>query len=205
VNVEAGVAEADDPREPERALVTRARAGDRDAFASLYRHCRPYVYRFVAHMTGSAASADDLVQDVFLAAITHLDRYDASRGPVTAWLIGIARNHVRRWQHRRRWQSITGGEDPALQPVTSDPLVEIGRRLDEQTLRRALLELPPRFREVIVLCDLQEMPYDQAARVLRCPVGTVRSRLHRGRARLLRALGGVPAVATGGASIARVL
>lgn len=185
--------------------MSRARAGDREAFAALYRRCRPSVYRFVAHMTGSASAVDDIVQDVFLAAITRIDQYDPSRGPVTAWLLGIARNHARRWQHRRRWLSLTAAEDPARSWVTPDPFADVWRRRDEAALKRALLDLPLRFREVVVLCDLQDVPYDEAARVLRCPVGTVRSRLHRGRARLLQTLSRAGDAATSPASIARVL
>lgn len=205
MNVEAGVSELDDASEGEEALVARARAGDRDAFAALYRHCRPGVYRFIAHMTGSTSVVDDIVQDVFLAAITRLDQYDPARGPVTAWLLGIARNHVRRWQHRRRWLSLTGTEDLGGNWVTTDPLADVWRRRDEVALKRALLDVPLRFREVVVLCDLQDVPYDEAARVLGCPVGTVRSRLHRGRARLLQVLSRGAEAATSRASIARVL
>lgn len=179
MNVEADVTEPD---------IARIAAGDRAAFAALYRRYRPDVYRFVAHMTGVSAVAEDIVQDVFLDVMQQAHRYDPSRGGVAGWLIGIARNHVRRWQHRRRWHSLTGlGTDEAAW-VPPDALDAVTRAQDEMALEQALLDLPARYREVIVLCDLQELPYDQAAAVLRCKVGTIRSRLHRGRARLARAL-----------------
>ncbi len=195
MNVEAGV---------EAALVARVQAGDREAFADLYRRHRPDVYRFAAHMTGQASAADDIVQDVFLSVIREIRRFEAGRGTLLAWLLGITRNHVRRWQHRRRWLAITGGDDDAPGAIDADPMTTLSRQEDEAALKRALTEIPARYREVIVLCDLQELPYETAAGVLRVPVGTVRSRLHRGRARLARALGAAAPASSRRTSMARV-
>ena len=171
-------------------LVTRTAQGDREAFAALYRRHRPDVYRFAAHMTGTTAAVEDIVQDVFLAVFVQAQRFDQNKGDALAWLMGITRNHVRRWQHRRRWLSLTGFGDAVVpEPaVTSDPMAALTRAEDEARLSRALLQVPTRFREVIVLCDLQDFSYEDAARALGCAVGTVRSRLHRGRTRLAHAL-----------------
>lgn len=193
MHVESRVTSPDDPAIHDAEAVARIRAGDGEAFADLYRRYRPDVYRFAAHMTGQASAADDIVQDVFLSVIRDIRRFEAGRGTLLAWLLGITRNHVRRWQHRRRWLAITGGDDGVLGAVEADPMTDLSRREDEAALKRALTEIPARYREVIVLCDLQELSYETAAGVLRVPVGTVRSRLHRGRARLALALGVAPA------------
>jgi RNA polymerase sigma-70 factor (ECF subfamily) len=188
-------------------LIERIARGDREAFALLYRQCRPDVYRFAAHMCGSAVHAEDVVQDVFVAVIEDAARYRPGRSGVVPWLLGIARNHVRRWQHRRPVMPLPGDETDAGRAlaVEGDPIGDLTRHRNEITLARALRELPARYREVIVLCDLQELSYEDAAGALGCAIGTVRSRLHRGRARLAHAIGGLDRTAIGRMPAARVL
>lgn len=173
-------------------LIARIAGGDREAFAQLYRQCRPDVYRFAVHMSGSRAVAEDVVQDVFVAVIKDAARYRPDRSGVVSWLLGIARNHVRRWRHRRTDVPLPIDEsrDGRQLAVETDPLVDLARARQEAALARALLDLPPRYREAIVLCDLQQLSYQAAAAALGCAIGTVRSRLHRGRALLARALRG---------------
>ena len=181
---------ADDQRRMDDELISRISGGDREAFALLYRRYRNDVYRFAAHVSGSAAVADDVVQDVFVAVIEDASGYRANRSGVLPWLLGIARNHVRRWRSQRPVQPLPGDETPAGRDlaVRPDPLADISMERNTTALRRALLELPVRYRETIVLCDLQELSYVDAAHALGCAVGTVRSRLHRGRALLARRL-----------------
>jgi len=181
---------ADDQRRMDDELISRIAGGDREAFALLYRRYRTDVYRFAAHVSGSAALADDVVQDVFVAVIEDASGYRANRSGVLPWLLGIARNHVRRWRSQRPVQPLPGDETPAGLDlaVRPDPLMDISMQRNTTALRRALLELPVRYRETIVLCDLQELSYVDAAHALGCAVGTVRSRLHRGRALLARRL-----------------
>ena len=174
-------------------LVVRIASGDRDAFARLYREHRADVFRFASHMCGASAAADDVVQDVFLAVIDSAARYQPGRSGVKAWLLGIASNHVRRWRHRRMFvplpeEGTSDGRKMAMEP---DPVADMLRAEHEAALSRAILDLPVRFREVVVLCDLQELSYERAALGLGCRIGTVRSRLHRGRALLARALSDV--------------
>jgi RNA polymerase sigma-70 factor, ECF subfamily len=181
---------AEHQRGPDDELISRITAGDREAFALLYRRYRADVYRFAAHVSGSPAVADDVVQDVFVAIIEDASGYRANRSGVLPWLLGIARNHVRRWRSQRPVQPLPGDDtqaacDLAVQP---DPLVDISMQRHTTALRLALLEMPVRYRETIVLCDLQELSYADAADALGCAVGTVRSRLHRGRALLARRL-----------------
>jgi RNA polymerase sigma-70 factor (ECF subfamily) len=107
---------------------------------------------------------------------------------VAAWLPGIARNLVRRrFERERDHQPLVSdetGQEADLPPVVEDPLGDMTRAERIETLKRAILSLPVRYREVVVLCDLQETSYADAAAALECAVGTVRSRLHRGRALL---------------------
>jgi RNA polymerase sigma-70 factor (ECF subfamily) len=175
---------------PDDALIVRIAGGDRDAFAQLYRRCRLDVYRFAIHMCGSPAVAEDVVQEVFVAVITGAARYHPGRSGVLPWLLGIARNHVRRVRSLRSAVPLPDEETRAGQvlAIEPDPLIELTRQRQDAALRRALLALPARYREAIVLCDLHELSYDAAARAIGCALGTVRSRLHRGRAKLAQAL-----------------
>lgn len=173
------------------ALVARIASGDRDAFARLYRECRPDVYRFALRMCGAPSLAEDVVQDVFLAVISAAARYQPGRSGVKPWLFGIASNHVRRWRHARVFVPLPREDsaDGRKMTATADPVADLARQRHEAALSRAILDLPVRYREVVVLCDLEELSYETAASGLGCAIGTVRSRLHRGRALLARALG----------------
>jgi RNA polymerase sigma-70 factor (ECF subfamily) len=165
-------------------LIAAVAAGDREAFGALYRRRRPDVYRFALHMTGVPATAEDVAQDVFLAVIQDAPRYDPGRAAVVAWLLGIARNHARRRLSERRFEPLP---EPGGEPgVLADPADSVARSQHVEALRRALGSLPVPYREAVVLCDLQELSYQDAAAAAGCAIGTVRSRLHRGR-RLLAA------------------
>ena len=185
----------------DEVLLARIASGDRDAMSVLFRRGQQPVYRFALHLTGSPAVADDVTQEVFIAVIRDAARFEAGRGSVTAWLCGIARNFVRRRfaePEHEPLQHEDAGQGPAVIP---DPLGDLTQAERLEALRRAVLSLPMRYREAVVLCDLQEMTYDEAARVLACPVGTVRSRLHRGRGLLTAKMQAEPAGA--GLSLAR--
>jgi RNA polymerase sigma-70 factor (ECF subfamily) len=152
--------------------------------SALFRRRQQNVFRFALHLTGSTAVADDVTQDVFVAVIRDAARYEAGRSTVVAWLCGIARNFVRRRTAADR--DIDPLEEDAIEIVADgvDPLGDLTQSERVEALRKAVLSLPLRYREAVVLCDLQEMSYDEASNALGCPVGTVRSRLHRARALL---------------------
>lgn len=165
-------------------LLARIAAGNVDALAELFRRHQQAIYRFVLHLTGSSALADDVTQDVFVTVIREAGRYEPGRAPVPAWLCGIARNFVRRRLSVEKGAASVDPEDllESITPVvTPDPVGDLTTAERIEALRRAVLRLPLRYREAIVLCDLQEMSYADAAVALECPVGTVRSRLNRGR------------------------
>lgn len=157
--------------------------GDRDAFAALYRRCRPAVYRFALHMTGRCAAAEDVAQDVFMAVMHDARRYRQGCSGVVPWLLGIARNHVRRRASLERLLDPLPDDADAF-GVTADHVSSIARDRQIQEVRSALTRLPLAYREVVVMCDVEEMSYADAAAAIGCAIGTVRSRLHRGRALL---------------------
>lgn len=195
------------------------RAGDERAFLELYREHQGAIYRFALRMSGEAALAEDVVQEVFMTLIGSADStYDPQRGSLGGYLFGVARNLVRRrLAARGRWVSFFddkydqepgGGTssnlpnpemsgDPASD-LTGDPLFKLTRQETIESVRQAILALPEHYREAIVLCDLHEMRYQEAAQILDCSLGTVRSRLHRGRLLLLDRLKGEGAVAEAG-------
>jgi RNA polymerase sigma-70 factor (ECF subfamily) len=165
-------------------LVLRIRAGDETAFTDLYRRWQGPIYRFAYRMSGRATLAEDATQEVFMALIQTLDRYDPLRGPLGPYLYGMARNQVlRRLERERPYLPMAeGAEERSVGPASDDPQLEMLQREQVSLLRAAILSLPAHYREAIVLCDLQLLSYDDASAALGCAVGTLRSRLHRGRA-----------------------
>lgn len=174
------------PTHSDGDLLRRMLSGDEGAFAELYRQHKGPVYRFALHMSGSADVADEVTQEVFMALIHDSKRYDPDRGSVAAYLFGIARNHVRRHLETKSASTIGDTDSGPVEviPDRQDIAGELVQNQRIENLRKAVLALPPNYREVIVLCDLDEMDYEEAAGVLGCAVGTVRSRLHRARALL---------------------
>jgi RNA polymerase sigma-70 factor (ECF subfamily) len=180
--------------EKDGVLLQRSARGDEEAFTQLYRRNQAQIYRFALRMTGSAWAAEEIVQDVFMTLIREPKKYDPGRGPLGAFLYGIARNrvmkHLERLPRELSLEQKNGEGDPKVIDVadlrTPAHWAEVHER--RERVRSAVLSLPPEFRETVVLCELEEMSYEEAARLLDCPVGTVRSRLHRGRALLLAKL-----------------
>jgi RNA polymerase sigma-70 factor (ECF subfamily) len=178
--------------ETDDQLLRRMRSGDEQAFVTLYRRLQGPIYRFALQMTGGGAVAEDVVQEVFLALIRNNCGYDVSRGALSAYLFGIARKLVLRHLERSRTaaEETIEGEAGRRRILAADPdaMADLLHHETMNGLRQAVLSLPKRYREVVVLCDLEELEYAQAAKLLACPVGTVRSRLHRARGLLLEKL-----------------
>ncbi|MGB8523423.1 MAG: sigma-70 family RNA polymerase sigma factor [Candidatus Acidiferrales bacterium] len=193
-------------------LLGRMIAGDEEAFTLLYRRRHPAIYRFALHMSGNVALAEDVTQEVFMTLIRDAKRFDPARGTLGGFLFGIARNHLRRrWEQERHSLPLPGDADELDSLLSSS--ARVGRNglssgngngngrgpfllsRDEFTsletvgrVRQAISTLPENYREVVILCELEEMSYEDAASALDCPVGTVRSRLHRARALLVEKL-----------------
>jgi RNA polymerase sigma-70 factor (ECF subfamily) len=180
------------PSHSDGDLLRLLSGGNEKAFLEFYRRHQGVVYRFALQMSGKTEIAEEVTQDVFFVVINSAKRYDSERGSVLAFLYGIARNFVLRALERERpyltilddpasdYSGRLAGEVAAEQDIFSD----LAQNERIETLRRAVLALPPAYREVVVLCDLHERDYAEAASALGCAIGTVRSRLHRARALL---------------------
>jgi len=176
------------PELREDNLLQRISKGDEPAFLEFYRQYQGPVYRFAMQMSGKTELAEEVTQDVFMAAMRSAGEYDAAKGSLMAFLYGIARNYVMRCLEReRQYTALLNDSDgeqaelPSLEQSVLDGLTSSER---VESLRKAVLALPPAYREAVVLCDLEELDYAAAAEALGCAVGTVRSRLHRARALL---------------------
>jgi len=175
-------------------LLKRMLAGDEEALSVLYRRRQGAIYRFAMQMSGSQALSEDVTQEVFMVLMRGNAAFDEMRGSVNSFLLGIARNLVRRKVIREQFYVSVDDESNAAaisderQPGGPNLFDELARDETIESVRKAVLSLPARYREVVVLCDLQEMSYLEAANVLNCAVGTVRSRLHRARTLLLEKL-----------------
>jgi len=170
-------------------------AGDEPAFTALYRRHQGFVYRFALSMSGSTDLAEEVTQEVFLALIRQAHRYDPARGALEAYLCGMARNQVLRLLARERpyvplVEEAEEGQAVLLTQLIAhdDQFRDCTRNEVIRSVRQAVLALPTLYREVLVLCDFQELSHAEAALVLDCPVGTVNSRLHRAHALLLKRL-----------------
>jgi RNA polymerase sigma-70 factor (ECF subfamily) len=175
------------------ALLQRAVRGDEQAFLSLYHRHQSALYRYALRMTGSPWAAEEIVQEVFLVLIREPEKYQAERGELGAFLYGVARNrvlkHLERLPREASLDVMNADGSPWREPedpLTPMMIAEKRERIDQ--VREAVLGLPAEFREAVVLCELEELSYEEAAQACGCPIGTIRSRLHRGRALLLAKL-----------------
>jgi len=171
-------------------LLDRMAGGDREALAIIFRRHHATVYRFSRQMLGSTEAAEDVTQDVFVALTLAAGRFDPAVASLSTYLYGIARNLVlQRYKRSRTRVEINidamAVRDEAPFAISSDPTDAIARAQASRELRHAILRLPVHYREVVVLCELNGLSYEDAAAIVRCPVGTVRSRLSRGRQMLI--------------------
>lgn len=167
----------------ETELVDRHRRGDPSAFLELYRTHASRTYSLAVRLAGNEEEAADWTQEIFLRVHRHLGRFRGDSSLKT-WLYRVALNHCR---------TRLGQRPPAATPIDeAEDLVDPGRTpedtavADESRTRveQALARLDPVFREAVVLRDLEELSYDEIAALLDVPIGTVRSRIARGRGQL---------------------
>lgn len=169
--------------------------GDRAEFERAIAPAVPGIYRFCLALCRDRAEADDLLQETLVRAFLHRASFEG-RSQLFSWLCGIARNQfleARRVRARRAtlFDRVVDGCRAVLEPLFSgddpapdDPERSVLEREDTARLHRALHGLPEEYRLVVLLCDIEEMTHEQAAKTLGVPVGTVKSRQARGRARL---------------------
>ena len=169
-------------------LYRQMRKGNRQAFAALYERREPALYRYALHMSGSRTMAEEVAHEVFVRLMGPHLHFDEKRASLEAYLYGVARNLIR--VMRRKGEA----EESVEQVVLHDILGDLIRDETTAALYAALDELPERYRDAVALCDLEERSYEDAARIMACPVGTVRSRLHRARMLLAAKLRPIPEV-----------
>jgi len=179
-----------DPTDQE--LVRRFQAGDREAFVVLMTRHEAKVYNLTYRMLGKVEDARDATQDAFLSCFRHLDRFRGDAA-FSTWLHRVAVNAC--YDVIRRRPNATSLELEVTEPLPSPDHADAGAAAAD--VQRALLTVPAEFRAVLILHELQDQPLDQIAAALEIPIGTVKSRLHRGRVALGKALSmepeGVPA------------
>ena len=166
--------------------MARLVAGDATALRPLYEKHGRALLRFSAAMCRSRQVAEDLVHDTFVALLREPFSFDPALGTVHGYLCGVLRHRVsRHYRQQKRWVALdTEDESAEPQAPVYHPADEIARCEQSAAFRRAMLDLPLQHREIIALCDLEELPYATVANILQVPIGTVRSRLHRARALL---------------------
>jgi RNA polymerase sigma-70 factor (ECF subfamily) len=171
---------ADDHR-----LITECLEGNTDAFGALVRRYQERLYNTVYRLVDNAEDAQDVVQEVFLNAYQSLDSFKGDSQFFT-WVYRIAVNTA--ISHRRKKRVVVsidaaGNGEPGLEPADpseqSRPEHALERSEEERRVRRALSRLSPEHRAVLVMKDMEGQKYEAMAEVLRVPVGTIRSRLHR--------------------------
>jgi RNA polymerase sigma-70 factor, ECF subfamily len=170
------------PRDAADADVIRAaRDGDREAFAEIYRRYHAIVYRFARLMSGSTSIAEDITQETFVALMRDLHRYEPHRAALATYLYGVTRNLTRARLRRDRRFVRLDDSGAAEMPGVQDPSSTLAGSRERDRVRQAIAALPSRYREVVILCAIHGLSYADAAAALRLPVGTIRSRLSRGR------------------------
>ena len=190
-----------DAVEPDQKLVQMAQRGDAMAVSELYARYQRRVLNYLYRFTGSREAAEDLTQETFIRVVRNLGRYRPT-GSVAGWIFRIAKNLALNGIRDRKGKEELlldelkdneEGDEMTPMEIVADtrpsPAQQAGRLVMEEAVQKALLELPPIFHEVVLLCDVQGCAYKEAAEILGCPIDTVASRLARGRAKLTELLG----------------
>jgi RNA polymerase sigma-70 factor (ECF subfamily) len=184
------------PAPSDTELLRQMRAGTAAAFEALYlRHQGP-LFRFAILRSGSADAAADVVQEVFMGLLTGSLKFDPLRGMLQNFLFGVARNVVMKLDPPAGRQAVlhepdNDDDDAALEAVceAAEPLARMLGNEQAEAVRRALALLPPHYRDVVILYEMHDLSYLEIADICQLDIGTVRSRLSRGRAALAKRLG----------------
>lgn len=172
-------------------LLRRCREGDQAAWRDLVSEHGRRVFNLAYRFVGRVDEAEDITQEIFVKVYRSLDRFRESDGSFGSWIMTIARNHAIDRYRRDRDDRLRLADDAALSTLPSreeGPLQGLEREERAQLVHRGLRSLPAALREALILCDLEGLSHDEAASSLGIPVGTVKSRLNRGRLELARRL-----------------
>ncbi len=173
-------------------LLRQMRSGAADAFAALYRRHQGPLYRFALLRCGSADTAADVVQETFMGLLTDRFRFDPLRGQLQHFLFGVARNLILKNETaHQRHVALGGSDDDDDDELPDDAACPLARLLDNEAaeeVRRALALLAPHYRDAVILYEMHDLSYAEIADICQVDIGTVRSRLSRGRAALAKRL-----------------
>ncbi|HEV2234541.1 MAG TPA: RNA polymerase sigma factor [Terriglobia bacterium] len=192
----------DDPK-----LVQRCLAGENSAWEDLLKLHTRKIFNLCYRFTGRPSEAEDLTQEIFIKIFQTLRSYDVAQGTFATWLSRVARNHLVDHYRRTKKDRITSSldeEEGAIErtpSLTAGPGAQVESRERKELLQMGLDKLSPDLREAVILRDLNDLDYDEIARVLGVPQGTVKSRINRGRlelARVLKRMEGMRGPATAG-------
>jgi RNA polymerase sigma-70 factor (ECF subfamily) len=175
-------------------LVARCRGGERDAWEAIVRQHHQRIYGLAHRFTGKFDEAEDLTQEIFLKIYRSLHSYRPESGALGAWIIRVGRNHL--VDHYRKHRIERTRTDSLEATETADvnssrylnPAEHLERLETSEAIHRALLRLPEDLREAVIFRDLEEMSYEEIAAILDLPLGTVKSRINRGRVELAKRL-----------------
>lgn len=172
----------------DRELVARMRDGDAEALRLLMERYQQRVFALVFGIVRDRHEVEDVAQEVFLKVFLRISAFDG-RSKFYTWLYRVAANaakdHVKK---RRRRPAVALDEDAGIKDASGGPTDQAEASESRAMVRAAIAALPPRYREVLALRELEEMTYSEIAGTLNLSMGTVESRLHRARARLKRRL-----------------
>lgn len=182
---------------PDTELLRLMHAGQAAAFTALYRRHQGPLYRYALLRCGSGDAAADIVQEAFMGLLTGKLGYDPLRGQLQHFLFGVARNLALKLDATRQRHPqlpAPANDDDDAEPELDDasqadePMARLLGNEAAEEVRRALSLLPPHYRDPVILYELHELSYQEIATICQVDIGTVRSRLARGRAALAKRL-----------------
>ncbi|MFH1753480.1 MAG: sigma-70 family RNA polymerase sigma factor [Candidatus Omnitrophota bacterium] len=182
----------------DEGLLKKARNGDKEAFEIFYNRHKRRILNYAYRMTGNADTSQEITQDVFIKAYVNLRSYK-EEGKALNWLYTIAGNHCRSFLKRRGCEprllldkGMAGTEGLTMRDVIAskdpNPLESAIEKEGEEMIQRSIDRLPLKYREAIILCDILGYSYDEIARIQKCNIRTIGSRLSRARALIARSL-----------------
>jgi RNA polymerase sigma-70 factor (ECF subfamily) len=185
---------------PDKLLVNRCLAGDDAAFSEIIGRYKGKLYNYILRMTGDADDAEDLTQEVFIRMYSSLDSF-RKQSSLNTWLFRIASNIcIDAYRRNKKHKAIAYSLD---EPIFGDDSSEGAHEAPDVSyephrifmkietagqIEKALMRLPEKLREVVLLFDVEGVPYEEIAQIVDCPLGTVKSRLFNGRAQLRKLL-----------------
>jgi RNA polymerase sigma-70 factor (ECF subfamily) len=176
-------------------LVKRCLAGDHVAWETIVGRYHQRLYNLAYRFTGRFEESEDLAQEIFLKVFRNLNTYKPESGLLITWMVRVGRNHlIDQYRKFKTERTLTdsleaeyekAAENPTRYPSPAENLEQ--QELSER-IHRALLRIPEDLREAVILRDLEEFTYEEIADILKVPLGTVKSRINRGRVELARLL-----------------